>query len=137
MRIIAVLAFLFSLSACSLYQSDGREAIQDNKSEIVVSTGFDIKSNTVYQCLRSIAEPEETKGPVEVIDHEAEADGYSAYLVSSEEHKHLMIYKVPHKELLEPHRYCDLDTLGDYTPSKINIAIRLGVRLLAEQKELD
>ena len=142
MRIITVFASisifsLISLIGCTIYQSDGREAIEDNKADIVVIMGVDDELNTEFQCLRSVSAPEETKGPAQVIDHEDEADGYSAFLVTNENNKNLIVYLVPNLELGEPHLYCDLDTHGDYSKSKIRSAIRLGVRLLAEQKELD
>ena len=137
MRIIAVFASLILLTACTIYQSDGREAIEDNKADIVIMQGFDAALNVEFQCIRSLSEPEQTKGPAQVIDHENESDGYSAYLVTTDDHKNLIVYQVPNEELDEPHRYCDLDTHGDYKNSKLRSAIRLGVRLLAEQKELD
>ena len=129
---------LSTQTACTLYESDGREAISENKADIVVVSGYDVVYNIGFECFKSLTEPKQTKSPVQVIEHEFEQDGYSAYLMTTslEVKKEILVYQGPENSDLA-HRFCHLDTQNKLHQSKIQEAIELGVILLEEQKQLD
>ena len=133
MRLISVLNILFSiffLSACSLYQSDGRKAIEKNSAGIVTLQGYDSVQNIKFSCYQSGSAPYEMKGPIQVIDNEFEELGYSVYLINEALAKKLLVYQVPSDQTA--HNFCNLDTFDDLSKVKIHSAVRLGVQLLSE-----
>lgn len=134
MRLILFFCILISVSACSLYQSDGRKAIEKNTANVVTGTGFDSVQNIKFVCYQSGSEPAETKGPIQVIDNEFDEAGIATYLIDDSQTKKLLVYRVPTQgqPQPQPHNFCHLDTLDDLTYIKIRSAIRLGVQLLSE-----
>ena len=129
MRIVALL-FLVSVAACTVYQSDGRQAIEKNKANIVGTFGFDIKTQTHYSCFISADTPSVLQTPNEVIENEFEKDGFSSQLHMSDEGPQLVIYKYDADR--SQHHYCTLKTL-DNTSAAQTDAIRLAVDLLIQQ----
>lgn len=130
MRLILSFFILVFVSACSLYQSDGRKAIEKNTASVVTGTGFDSVQNIKFVCYQSGSAPAETKGPIQVIDNEFDEAGIATYLIDDSQSKKLLVYQVPTQD--QAHNFCHLDTLDDLSYIKIRSAIRLGVQLLSE-----
>lgn len=81
---IIFLAFCASaLSACSIYQSSAREAIQKNTGNIV--TGFMLELNTKYECVRATHTPSIWDNASTPLDEYIESGLVEAQLTQTEE----------------------------------------------------
>jgi hypothetical protein len=127
-RIVALFIFLLP-SACTLYQSDGRQAIEKNKANIVGAYGFDTVSKTHYECYLSAEAPSILHAQNEVLDTEFEKDGFSS-LETHGPDRRIIVYKF--EEARTHHHYCILKVLEPAAESKAS-AIRLAVNLLVDQ----
>lgn len=81
---ILFLAFCISaLSACTIYQSSAREAIQKNSGNIV--TGFMLELNTKYECIRANHKPTIWDNASTPLDEYTESGLVAAQLTQTEE----------------------------------------------------
>lgn len=129
MRIVAI--FLISiLSGCTLYQSDGRQAIEKNKADIVGAFGFDAVSKAHYSCFMSADLPQILQAPNHVIETEYEKQGFSSFGTFVDGSAQVVVYKLELDN--ERHHHCNL-RLSESSLDSQNSAIRLAVVLLTEQ----
>lgn len=82
-KILVLAFFTAALSACSIYQSSAREAIQKNSGNIV--TGFMLELNTKYECVRSNHKPTIWDNASTPLDEYIESALVEAQLTQTEE----------------------------------------------------
>jgi len=130
MRVVAFSSFFIFIFGCTVYQSDGRQAIEKNKANIVGTFGFDPYHKVDYRCEMGGDAPDALHSPTEVIESEFEASGYSSFLIKKYPHKEILVYRYdPNSHY---HHICRLHLMSDSDADQKG-AIRLAVNLLQDQ----
>jgi hypothetical protein len=92
-----------ALSACSIYESDGRKAIEKNQGNIVGS-GVSPLLGLFYICEQTTNAPTFTKDPLEVVESEYEEAHISTLLNQQSEPHWIVAYH--HNEETLVHTFC-------------------------------
>ncbi len=120
------------LTGCTLYQSEGREALEKNKGGIINTSGFDIQRNMAYECATSAQVPLEMNGPTVVLETPYETQGFSSYLVQEPNVEKILVYRYSKESSL--HSFCRIEPVSALN-EKLNYktsleAVEFGVTLL-------
>ncbi len=82
-RTLCLAVVACTLSACSIYQSSARQAIQKNSGNIV--TGFYLQLNTKYECIRANHTPDLWHIDSTPLDEYVESEGIQAKLLQTDD----------------------------------------------------
>jgi hypothetical protein len=80
------------LTACSLYQSGGREAIEKDSGGLVTQPGFNLKLNTHYECSTLMALPLSWQQNVTSLNEYTSLEGTKAILLAGSETPEVIVY---------------------------------------------
>lgn len=129
MRFVFAFCFLPSLLSCTLYQSEGRVALEKDKNGIITASGLNLSSSIEYICYKSALAPFELNGPLHVIETSFESQGFSSYLVNEDPgSKYVLVYEALREETeADQHRFCRAKFLQPSSKSLIEEAIDLVV----------
>lgn len=116
-----------ALSACSIYQSSAREAIQKNSGNIV--TGFMLELNTKYECIRANHKPTLWDNASTSLNEYIESGLVEAQLTQTEELPIVLIsLKSP---AIAEFEGCSLEILDSKLSSqRLNDVVAFGEKLL-------
>lgn len=128
MKFLLILSFALSLASCTLYESEGREAIANNKNGILTILGFNPEKSLYYTCFQASSSPTELSGPLKVIETAYESQGFSSYLVESGQQNIVLVYEIIKSESkAEEHNFCRIKLLKAPSLELSLEAIDLGV----------
>jgi hypothetical protein len=80
------------LTACSLYQSDGRENIEKNSRNIVTGAGVSLDFKIRYECASLMALPVDWQTNVTALDEFSTLEGSKAVLLNGYETPTVVVY---------------------------------------------
>jgi hypothetical protein len=80
------------LTACSLYQSDGREAIEKNTGGFVTGSGVSFIPKTHYECLTLMAVPTDWQDSTTSLDEYITLPGAKAILLDENTSPQVVVY---------------------------------------------
>lgn len=127
MRFLFFISIIYLSSvSCTVYESEGREALKENKNNIITVTGFNDEGSIKYTCYHSGAAPAELSGPLEVIESQYDSQGFSSYLNKSSEQVFVLVYENK-EETKNMHSFCRLNLLKEADLELSYEAIDLGV----------
>lgn len=89
---IAFIALVIATTGCSLYKSDGREAIEKNSANIVTGSGVNLHLNVRYQCELMMAIPADWQAARTPLDEFAALEDSKAILLTGAETPVVVVY---------------------------------------------
>lgn len=127
--VLFLFAFPFLLS-CTLYTSEGREALEKNKNGIITISGLNPNNTVEYTCYKSALAPYELNGPLHVLETSYESQGFSSYFVQEEGSlPYVLVYEDlgDEESQLDQYRFCRAKLLQSSSKASIDEAIDLVV----------
>ncbi len=89
-----LLAAFLLVSACSMYESPGRKAIESNEGGIVGTFGLSESLTEFYVCGRETTEPDFLKSPLEVVETPFDAQNITTLYNSQSSPPSVIVYTV-------------------------------------------
>lgn len=134
---IFILAFCaLSASACSIYQSSGREILEKDTGKIVTTSGFQLDLSAKYECFEAVHTPDIWNGVSTPLDEYSQSDMIDARLTQTEE---LPVVLISLRHETEAHfQGCTLQILDSKLSSqRLQDVVAFGEKILLEATQTD
>jgi hypothetical protein len=127
--VVLFLVTSIGLVGCTVYQSDGREAIEKNKAQIVTlsRTDGDPEDSFHIVCSYGRSTTDDIRPPAEVVETEFESRGFSTFLRQSAKAWSVVVYRSGGSGANDIHSQCLMTTEQGLTRERLRSAVELGV----------
>lgn len=109
-----IASFVFLISACSVYESGGRKALENNEGDIIGAYGVAGTPSDFYFCSSEKSEPEFLKSPLEVIETTLDAENFTTLYNAESTPPSVIVYTVDSNN---KYSYCRVSHFSPLTKS--------------------